>query len=766
MILKPELIDSITIEKYKDHLRELIPLYYPNISSSIMEDAIIYSINKRFKNSKSGVDNNYTHKKSEMSLLAVTDYINTKTPILTSQGVMFKHQDDVVNLLMETVQSFLDTRKVYKKKMLSYPKGTAEYAKFNLQQLLSKIDANSTYGALGAPTCMLFNVNVASSITTQGRALISSVTMCFEMMLDNNVKFGSLNEVVDFINNVKKDTPYRRFKDSSVLDSNIDPTECFCKVVCSCGGSRWIPNDNELDIIWKIINNLSQEDLNRVYYKNNLYAFTDNKRVFNLIYQILKKLNRPIYFAEDIPEEVQSEVKLFRDLVKEYVYYRYMIMDRIDRTDNMIKSITMISDTDSTIISLDGWYRYVIEKINGHEFRIANSTMHPIIYNMIKNEETKKMEMAPFKISPFVIDGKMDKISPFDIQPAKLDYNFRTDEVSEMQRFNNPLIITANDNVMYSIINILANVLGHCVNDYMEKACENFNSLRLLRIEPIPLTTDEYNTGNYYFPGLYKTAYGTNHIIPEIKYVYDRKCRINSKNEFTFSRIMMTVNKKNYVSLQTVQEGKLIPEDKQIDVKGIEILYKSTKSITTRMALQKIVLEDILKTPTIDQLKFIKDIAIFERSVMDSVKSGDRTFYKPAIVKSQAAYKDPMRIQGVKASIAWNEMKPNGTKGIDLTERNAVDIAKVNINKTNADIIAGDFPEVYANIVNLLNDERFKGSVNSIAIPLDVEVPEWLTPFIDYDSILRDNIAGFPFSSIGIERLNRNKLNYTNIVKL
>jgi hypothetical protein len=229
---------------------------------------------------------------------------------------------------------------------------------------------------------------------------------------------------------------------------------------------------------------------------------------------------------------------------------------------------------------------------------------------------------------------------------------------------------------------------------------------------------------------------------------------------------MMTVNKKNYVSLQTVQEGKLIPEDKQIDVKGIEILYKSTKSITTRMALQKIVLEDILKTPTIDQLKFIKDIAIFERSVMDSVKSGDRTFYKPAIVKSQAAYKDPMRIQGVKASIAWNEMKPNGTKGIDLTERNAVDIAKVNINKTNADIIAGEFPEVYANIVNLLNDERFKGSVNSIAIPLDVEVPAWLTPFIDYDSILRDNIAGFPFSSIGIERLNRNKLNYTNIVKL
>ena len=72
---------------------------------------------ERFFNSKSGVENNYTHTKKEMSLLQVADYIVDKEPILTSQGVMFKHQDEVVNLLMETVQSFLDTRKVFKKKI-------------------------------------------------------------------------------------------------------------------------------------------------------------------------------------------------------------------------------------------------------------------------------------------------------------------------------------------------------------------------------------------------------------------------------------------------------------------------------------------------------------------------------------------------------------------------------------------------------------------------------------------------------------------------
>ena len=42
-------------------------------------------------------------------------------------------------------------------------------------------------------TALIYNNNVATSITSQGRALISTATMFFEGFLANNIKFGTSN---------------------------------------------------------------------------------------------------------------------------------------------------------------------------------------------------------------------------------------------------------------------------------------------------------------------------------------------------------------------------------------------------------------------------------------------------------------------------------------------------------------------------------------------------------------------------------------------
>jgi hypothetical protein len=122
----------------------------------------------------------------------------------------------------------------------------------------------------------------------------------------------------------------------------------------------------------------------------------------------------------------------------------------------------MVSDTDSTIVSVDAWYRFFVEKINGEEFRIANYCKDPIL-EIEKDEEGNL---------------KTDWMKTYTFEPKKLDYNFETDEIVERERFNNPDILTPNDNVRYSIISILCYVLDNTVNDYMIKSCENINSVK------------------------------------------------------------------------------------------------------------------------------------------------------------------------------------------------------------------------------------------------------------------------------------------------
>lgn len=561
---------------------------------------------------------------------------------------------------------------------------------------------------------LLYNINVATSITSQGRAAVSSMTLCFESFLANNVKFGSLNEVLEFIDHIVNEKHERKFDDSVILDNSYTKVEdVFAKMVLSCG-YRWIPNDKELDILWRVLNNLSTEDLNRVYYKNNLYEFISNKKVEDLVLNIARKLKRPLLNSLDIPEEIEEDINLLAELVMEYVYYHYLYIDRIDRCDQMIKSVTMVSDTDSTIISLDAWYRYFVEKLNGEELRIANYCPDPVLF--VKKNEDGEWETT----------GWLDAV---EFEPKKLDYNFATDEIVERERTNDPSSLTPNDNVRFSLINILAFILDRIVNDYMERFCTNNHSFNKLSPNP-------------------------------------RKCRIIAKNEFSFSRLMMTMVKKNYASLIAVQEGNIVPEEKQLDVKGIEVMYKSSSPKSTRDALKKIVLEDILKAPVIDQMRFIKDICILEKQIINNINAGSKDYYKPATIKAASSYADPMRIQGIKASVAWNLIKDEESPAINLDERNGINIAKVVINKNNAEEIKDTYPDIYNNINSALQKEEFKGKIDAIAIPMDVEVPEWLFKFINTNQIISDNISGFPYESIGIQTFDKKNIAYSNIVQL
>ena len=188
-----------------------------------------------------------------------------------------------------------------------------------------------------------------------------------------------------------------------------------------------------------------------------------------------------------------------------------------------------------------------------------------------------------------------------------------------------------------------------------------------------------------------------------------------------------------------------------MDVKGLPI-KKSTLKKSTQEALQRILYDDILNVDEIDQLRIIKDLAILDKKIYNSLASGSKDFYKPLAIKSMSAYDDPMRIQGIKASVVWNELSPDSVE--QIREK---------------------YPELYLKCQNIFKspvcEKKTKDGVTimpitALAIPRDVQVPEWVLEFIDYKTIINDNLCNFPLESVGISKVDSTNVNYTNILSI
>ena len=687
--------ESEVLCKYKKVAMDMLHLSYPLLSETEIASAVDYSISNHFKDTPVKVDNNYKKITIDSTLQSICDYIITREPILTSNGVLYNKHGSVPNPIYTMIDKFVNDRKAMKKEMFKYPKGSEDFEKYNLLQLLLKIDANGYYGATGQYSCIYYNIYAASSTTAQGRSCNAAAALFFESFLNNNVPIASMNQLIEFIHNVLNED--RVYDSKDIISNHASLEETFFQLLSSTGFG-WIPTEDEMFIIWDILSRLNQDDLDRLFYKNNLFNFIDNKPVKDGLLYMLQTLKAPFMDPNHPPEEISELLDEFCLVLKEYVYYDKQIIDRIEKMHSLVRSVSIIQDTDSVICSLDGWYMYVRQMCYGIPMAIKNEVVDACTF--IETGEVKTSEPKQ----------KVD------------EYSFIDDDIIEVDRLIDPMEITPQDGLRYSIINIISYCTTILVNDYMEKYCRNSH------------------TNN------------------------DRGCLITLKNEFLFKRVLITDRKKHYASKVELQEGNMIPEDKSLDVKGMDAFVKSTNNPAIQERLKKILYEDILNTESIDPIQVLRDIAKVEKEIYDSINNGEKRFFKPVKVKSLSSYENPMRIQGVVASFAYNELHEPGTETIDMSIRNSLDIVKVDINIKNVDRIRESFPNVYEKAVNLLKTKEFANGISSIAIPTNEKVPGWVLPFINYQEIINNNVSGFPLESLGLYR-GPSTNNSTNIIK-
>ena len=133
---------SPIVDKYKQVAISMLRYNFPLLTEAELAAAVDNSISNHLQQTPARINNNYKNRTVEMTVQKIADYIISREPITTSYGVLFNRHGVVPNPLYGVIDGFIKSRKVLKKEMFKYPKGSEMFEKYNLLQLLAKIDAN------------------------------------------------------------------------------------------------------------------------------------------------------------------------------------------------------------------------------------------------------------------------------------------------------------------------------------------------------------------------------------------------------------------------------------------------------------------------------------------------------------------------------------------------------------------------------------------------------------------------------------------------
>ena len=384
--------DSQFLTIYRDKVKSSIMSMHPEWDEKKVKKKIEQMMLKNLKNPSVICDNNYTHQSSQSTLLSVIEWVMDKKPIIAGNGTFYKQHAESENPNADMVDGFLTDRKKYKKQMFAVEDEESPiYKSFDLQQQNTKKLANSYYGGSGAKTSPFYSEYSAIATTSSAQSVISTTETTFESFLADNFAFITFNECIEWMDTI--------IKEDCVLDKwvkRVSKKDLLERLKDNILGV----NEDEVEFLDKYLSTLSEEQITRIYWKNNLIKFTevhDNiKKIHDKIFKEVvnfEEIDEETGTIDDIPKEYREEfstkkkpikewnkfasvqkfydpnnapdtIKKYLEQLKEiymkYVYVRYVHLDRIYRLKNFRRKVVTVIDTDSNILSLDTWMKYAL----------------------------------------------------------------------------------------------------------------------------------------------------------------------------------------------------------------------------------------------------------------------------------------------------------------------------------------------------------------------------------------------------------------------
>lgn len=340
------------INEWKSEMTKLLKMKYGNkFSKTELSDKLDHIIDKNLKNPSVSVFNNYTNESTRSTILELTDFIEDNHIIITGGGCLFLPHGTKPNILIDFIMEIMKRRKDAKKMRKNYDKGTANWLRWDIAQLLNKLVINSLYGCMGYPGFALYNVFTAEAITAQGRHIITTAINMVEGFVGSAFYFADENELMHYMYNVHEE--YKRYGD---LDVSAFGVSDYLPLVYDklINNSKFTMSDQLRNSIHQMLIDKSQGELALLYYKNNLLEFS-RIDVIKAKFKYVVENNGLLSFCEmDLlkNDEMRKVVKDIWDLYEVFVLYNYPVNDRIRKAMYLPKTRALYTDTDSVFVSV------------------------------------------------------------------------------------------------------------------------------------------------------------------------------------------------------------------------------------------------------------------------------------------------------------------------------------------------------------------------------------------------------------------------------
>lgn len=344
------------INKWVDAQLRVYKTKYPHVSDEELRAAITNIAKKKINDREVTVHNNHLKQRQKMPMSKLMTFIETQKPIISGYGVMYLDQNKMYNPSAKMLEGFQTNRDNIKGRLKVLAQGTYEYALADLQQNNEKVCVNSYYGSCGAPTSRFYNIYNAASATITGQIIISTASQVFEGFLSNNVAFFDLDDCVEFIMAVTE--PHVKYTKLQVPDVELETV--MQRLIANFNDYK----DNYDPILRSYVESLSQEDLNRLYYRNNFYEFTNIPEVRSMIRYIFSNTS-PYILPQCVPDEIHKELEYLWLCYRDYVYHNHSPKSRIQRLRNNVRNAVIVVDTDSNIIHIQNQIDYIYNDICG-----------------------------------------------------------------------------------------------------------------------------------------------------------------------------------------------------------------------------------------------------------------------------------------------------------------------------------------------------------------------------------------------------------------